>query len=776
MLITLQGDITIENYSQTQLKVTATDGLDTTSYYFDKKLIYVYLNEATSSDGIGFFYIESLLYNGNTYSFPLYNIVSPVVTDTNDFLNLVNGWTYNSIQVSLNSGTPLTPLALLNLIEGSNIVITATEDIVNNKIDITISSTGGGGGLPPDGTYGDIVVSSSGTVWTVTDDTSNQQVAVYEDTFLRGTRPALNFYDDGGPVSVAVTDDPINNRVDIEITSSITGFVTGVSATGPITSSGGTTPTISTSMSTSRLIGRTTAGTGVMEEISIGSGLSLSGGTLDANPSHSITHATAAGTDTYTTSITGVTSYADGDVYLIRFTNGNTTNCTLNINSLGAVNLYRNNDGALIGGDIVDGAEMLLVYNSTLSVFQCIGTAPNTLLAYVTNAEAITITKGQPVYVYGGQGDRITVKLAYNTSDLTSAQTIGVVQSTSIAANQKGLVIVQGELDGLSLFPTSTWADGDYIYLGATAGSITNVKPSAPNHLVYLGYVTTASNGAAGRWYVKVQNGYELKELHDVQAQSPSLNDTLYYDSVASQWKTAQLSTILGYTPVTNARTISTTAPLTGGGDLSADRTLAITQATTIANGYLSSTDWNTFNGKPISPWGYRRAAKWYTPLPTAGQIGSFANVSNSIRYYPVMIERDITITQLGINVVTISGAGLKCRVGIYSNDASTTSPLTKQVDSGEFALDATGAKTVTGLSVVLTKGLYWFCYVSNAAAGTIASVAATNLPDVRGTTSLNLGPANTLSQSYVYAALPTTAGSVLELQSASAPCVYYYY
>lgn len=61
-----------------------------------------------------------------------------------------------------------------------------------------------------------------------------------------------------------------------------TGTVTGVTATSPITSSGGTAPDISTSMSTNRLIGRTTAGTGVMEEISVGTGLSLSGGTLSA--------------------------------------------------------------------------------------------------------------------------------------------------------------------------------------------------------------------------------------------------------------------------------------------------------------------------------------------------------------------------------------------------------------------------------------------------------------------------------------------------------------
>jgi hypothetical protein len=60
------------------------------------------------------------------------------------------------------------------------------------------------------------------------------------------------------------------------------GVVTSVTATSPITSSGGTTPDISTSMNTNKLIGRSTAGTGVMEEITVGTGLSLSGGTLNA--------------------------------------------------------------------------------------------------------------------------------------------------------------------------------------------------------------------------------------------------------------------------------------------------------------------------------------------------------------------------------------------------------------------------------------------------------------------------------------------------------------
>jgi len=208
-----------------------------------------------------------------------------------------------------------------------------------------------------------------------------------------------------------------------------------------------------------------------------------------------ITKATAAGTDTYTTTITGVTGYADGDTYLIRFTNGNTTGATLNINTLGAKTLYRNNDGAIIGGDIWAGAEMLCVFNSTLDGFQCIGTSPNSLFAYITNDDSVTITKGQVVYAFGGTGDRMTVKLANNQSDLTSARTVGVVFSASIAANQKGIIIMQGLIDGLSILG-SPFVDGDSVYLGATNGAITRTKPYAPNHLVYVGTVTTASAGS----------------------------------------------------------------------------------------------------------------------------------------------------------------------------------------------------------------------------------------------------------------------------------------
>lgn len=69
-------------------------------------------------------------------------------------------------------------------------------------------------------------------------------------------------------------------------------------------------------------------------------------------------------------------------------------------------------------------------------------------------------------------------------------------------------------------------------------------------------------------------------------------------DSVNGQTGVVVLTAAdVGAVPTT--RNVNTTTPLTGGGNLSADLTLAITQATTSTDGYLSATDWNTFNSKP---------------------------------------------------------------------------------------------------------------------------------------------------------------------------------
>lgn len=161
------------------------------------------------------------------------------------------------------------------------------------------------------------------------------------------------------------------------------------------------------------------------------------------------------------------------------------------------------------GQIVYDGASGALSYllNSS-NVLSRIG---QTMHAYVHNAEAVTITKGQAVYLFSASGNKASVKLANNTSDATSAKTFGLA-AENIGAGQNGMVICQGVLDGLN---TGMYTAGDTLYLGNTAGSYTNVKPYAPNHFVYVGIVERA-NAGNGQIYVRVQNGYELDEIHDI--------------------------------------------------------------------------------------------------------------------------------------------------------------------------------------------------------------------------------------------------------------------
>lgn len=161
-------------------------------------------------------------------------------------------------------------------------------------------------------------------------------------------------------------------------------------------------------------------------------------------------------------------------------------------------------------------------------------TSASTVKHQVKAGEALT--KGQAVYVTGSTGNSGTnmiVGKASNASESTSSKTMGLIAST-LSTNDIDYVITEGLLEGLD---TSTASAGDPVWLGTNGNLIYGLanKPVAPAHLVFIGIVTRAQQNN-GEIFVKVQNGFELGELHDVLLTSPANNSVLAYNSASGLW------------------------------------------------------------------------------------------------------------------------------------------------------------------------------------------------------------------------------------------------
>ena len=260
----------------------------------------------------------------------------------------------------------------------------------------------------------------------------------------------------------------------------------------------------------------------------------------------------------------------------------------------------------------------------------------------------------QAVRVTGAQGNRLKVDLAQANNDLNSAETIGLVTET-INDNQEGFITTSGLIRGINTTGSlqgETWADGDMLYLsGTTAGQLTNIKPSAPTHTVIVGYVVRA-HASVGQIFVKVDNGYELDELHNVSISSASNNDLLVYESATSLWKNKSLSTIGGVsgTGTTNYVPKFTSGTAIGNGIIFDD-------GTNVGIGTTTPTHKFTVNGAIRTQSGSNYALFYHDG--TYGNLQSY----NSQKLYLNALGNDIILGATGNVSVGTTTASAKFHV-----------------------------------------------------------------------------------------------------------------
>jgi hypothetical protein len=200
-----------------------------------------------------------------------------------------------------------------------------------------------------------------------------------------------------------------------------------------------------------------------------------------------------------------------------------------------------------------DGSIVVTTTGSTVDLAVSQTSPASVLVEQVRNSTGATLTKGTAVYISGATGQLPTVTKAQANNDTNSAQTLGLI-TADISNNSNGYVTIIGLIQNLN---TSAYTDGAQLYLSpSTAGTLTATKPYAPNHLVYVAVVAHA-HPTQGKLLVKVQNGYEMDELHNVSAQNATDGQVLIYNDTTNLWEKNTLTDGTGITITEGAGSIT---------------------------------------------------------------------------------------------------------------------------------------------------------------------------------------------------------------------------
>ena len=345
---------------------------------------------------------------------------------------------------------------------------------------------------------------------------------------------------------------------------------------------------------------------------------------------------------------------------------------------------------------------------STAGVQGVPGVNSDPIYVIVRNKSGATLSKGAMVYTSGANGTHTQVSLANASSDATSARTLGWVVS-DILNNADGLVCVEGYIDGIN---TQGITEGAQLYLsGTVSGGFTETKPVAPIHMVYVGVCSKASAGN-GRVYVKVQNGYELDELHNVKITNPQNNDLLQYVSGTALWENVA-ATAVSVGSATNAgtATYATTSGTATYATNSGTATYATTSGTAVSiSGSITKSQVSDFTSGTVAS------------ASTAQQAGTATYATNSgTAVYSNTSGTSVYATNAG-TAVYATNAG----TSVYA-DTSGTSVYATNAGTSVYATNSgTSVYATTSGTAVSISGSITRSQVSDYASGTVANISGT--------------------------------------------------
>ena len=371
-----------------------------------------------------------------------------------------------------------------------------------------------------------------------------------------------------------------------------------------------------------------------------------------------------------------------------------------------------------IGWNDVDGTLEFVMKGG--NVTQQIG---QELPILVKHADNTGLIEGKVVYTVGSDGTNMTVRYASNVDDLTSSTTFGVM-TESASGGAKAFCTTFGLVRGLN---TLSLTEGAPIWLG-TNGDITTTKPVQPEHLVYIG-VCVRSHATQGVIFVKIQNGYELNELHDVQPYNPltlANNSLLVWNSTTKLWE-AQTGITGPQGPQGIAGTQGPQGPAGGGGGSSIDS-------------YTTIRGIQQNNASGVTNIFY----KMNTVSTTFG-TGSQAIANNVIGIFPVTLAPGQIIDEIAVEVTAATTPTGTVTLALYKSTTDANGNIIAgelEKDFGTIDPTTAAVKAITGIAHTLgstVDSTYW-CAILNTSGVSVTFRAASNSTTVANGTWMSFG------------------------------------
>lgn len=336
------------------------------------------------------------------------------------------------------------------------------------------------------------------------------------------------------------------------------------------------------------------------------------------------------------------------------------------------------------------------------------GTGVATLIANVLNIPTPAAATFTSLTTTGSTGPATLISGTLNVPDYSTGMAIPTLNQVLTAGNTSLLDLKAGNLysyDNLNVgYGIVQFYDGGV-----------SLKAATTNNILFY-------NDATGT--VKFSNGTYLPTLNFAGVGN---NIYTFQNANGTLAFTSDIPSLAGYVPT--SRTISTTSPLQGGGDLTVNRTLSILQSGSSQDGYLSSTDWNTFNGKQNT-----------ISLTTTGSSGSATLVGNTLNVptYTLAGLGGISLTSLSS---TATGLTYTNTTGVFSLTSGYLIPTTASYNNTNW--DTAYTNRITSLTTTGTGAATLIANVLNIPTPAAAAFTSLTTTGSSGASTLIVGVLN---------------------------------